>query len=111
METSFFPGLDVNEASYYLIKHGFPPEKWKDLANGLKRAGATGTIEANNPDVSARLQALIRDWLANDKEPKWQTLVNAVRMCKETVIADKLAQDVGASYSGTTLITTNTYIA
>ena len=40
-------------------------------------------------------------WLASDLEATWQKLVNCVALCKENVIAGKLARDVGASYQGT----------
>ena len=97
LQILFYPELDANEASFQLQKHGFPPAKWKDLANGLKQATAASTIQADAPDVSARLQALIVHWLASDPEATWQKLVDAVRMCKENVIAANLAKDVGAS--------------
>ena len=75
-----------------------------DLATGLRLATATKTIQADAPDVSSRLQALIVHWLANDPGATWQKLVNAIGMSKEKVIAENLAKDVGASYQGTALI-------
>ena len=68
-------------------------------------ASATAGIQADAPNVSARLQALIVHWLANDQGASWQQLIDAVVMCEENVAAAKLAKDVGAWYQGTSLIT------
>ena len=86
---------------FQLSKHRFPPTKWKKLAIGLKMATATSTIEANASDVDGRLQALIIQWMADDSGATWQELVNAVIMCDEEPVAEKLAKDVGASCIGT----------
>ena len=93
------------------MKHDFPAEKWTKLATGLKLARATTTIKANEYDVDSRLQALIIHWLTNDQEATWQKLVNAMIISKEKVAVAELAKDVGASYTGTVLITmiTTTY--
>ena len=97
----FFPEFDANEVSFHLSKHKFPSDKWKKLADGLRMARATTTIEADEANVHDRLQALIIHWVANDPEATWQKLVEAVRMSNETVIAEKLAQDLQASSTGT----------
>ena len=39
-------------------------------------------------------------WILNDQEKSWKKLVYAVEMCKEKIIAEKLAKDVGVLYSG-----------
>ena len=97
----FFLALSADEALFCLSKHRFPPAKWKRLARSLRLAGATSTIEADAANVGGRLQALIIHWVANDSEATWQKLIDAVRMCDEEVIAEKLAQDVGVSSTGT----------
>ena len=89
--------MNADEALFLLSKHRLPPAKWKKLANGLKKASATSTIEANASDVDGCLQALIIHWIANDSEATWQKLLNAVIMCDEKAIAEKLAKDIGAS--------------
>ena len=93
------------------MKHAFPATKWTDLAVGLKLASAIANIQADAPNVTARLHALIVHWLANDQGASWQKLVDAMGMCEENVAAAKVAKDVGASYTGTVLITiiTTTY--
>ena len=90
------------------MKHKFPATKWMDLAGGLRLTSATATIQADASNVTARLQALIVHWLANDEGATWQMLVNAVEMSKEKVVAANLAKDVGASCTGTVLITITT---
>ena len=87
--------LDVNNVAYVLVKHDFPPSKWKQLAVGLKQLKAIPTIEADKVDAISSLLALITHWLANDQDKTWQKLVDAVVMSKEKVIAMKLAGDVG----------------
>ena len=93
------------------MKHKFPATKWTDLAVGLRLASAIANIEADARNVTARLHALIVHWLANDQGASWQKLIDAMDMCEENVAAAKLAKDVGASYTGTVLITiiTTTY--
>ena len=93
------------------MKHKFPATKWMDLAGGLMLASATATIQADAPNVIARLHALIVHWLGKDPGATWQKLLEAMDMCEENVAAAKLAKDVGASYTGTVLITiiTTTY--
>ena len=86
---------------FRLTQHGFPPAKWKKLANGLRLARATPNIEADAANVDGRLQALIIHWVANDPGATWQKLVDAVIWSNEKVIAEKLAQDVGVSSTGT----------
>ena len=101
LKVVFFLVLSADEALFCLSKHEFPPAKWKNLANGLKLAAATSTIEANAANVDGCLHALIIHWVANDPGATWQNLVEAVRMSNEKVIAEKLSQDIGASSTGT----------
>ena len=96
LQTSFSIGLDADKALYCLLKHEFPADKWRALANGLGLATAVRTIEADCGDVDSQLQGLIVHWLANDPGATWQKLVSAVYMCKEKLIADKLAKDVSS---------------
>ena len=97
-----FPVLDAGNAVYLLIKHKFPPAKWRNLAIGLKQISAIQTIEANSANALSQLVALITHWVANDKEKTWKKLVDAVVMSEESVIAEKLAKDVGVPYPGAT---------
>ena len=92
--------LDEDNAVYLLKKHKFPLAKWRDLAIGLKQIKAIRTIGADSGDALSQLVALIAHWMANDQEKSWKKLVHAVKMSEETVIAKKLAEDVGVPYPG-----------
>ena len=77
---------------------------WKELAIGLKQVKAIRTIGADSEESRNReidnLIDLIAHWIANDQEKSWKKLVDAVEMCKEKIVAKKLAKDVGVLYSG-----------
>ena len=92
--------LEESTAVYLLVKHEFPPAKWKDLAVGLMQAKAIQSIEADSGDAISQLVALIDHWMANDHKKSWEKLVDAVKMSKEKIIAEKLAKDVGVPYQG-----------
>ena len=94
------PVLDSSNAAFFLTKHKFPPAKWRLLAIGLKQLDAIQTIGADSADTLSQLVALITHWVANDKEKTWKKLVDAVVMSEESVIAEKLAKDVGVRYPG-----------
>ena len=42
--------------------------------------------------------------MANDQKKSWKTLVDAVELSKENIIAEKLAKDVGVPYPGVFII-------
>ena len=66
----------------------------------MKQLDPIRTIEAGPADILSQLVALITHWVANDKEKTWKKLVDAVRMSEESIIAEKLAKDVGVRYPG-----------
>ena len=99
--TLSFPVLDASNAVYLLTKHKFPPAKWRNLAAGLKQISAIQSIEADSANVLSQLVALIVHWVANDKEKSWKKLVDAVHMSEESVIAEKLAWELGVPSPGT----------
>ena len=78
-----------------LKKHKFPEHKWMDLAFGLMLADRVPGIESENRSDLSRLIALVNHWTANvDESGRWETLVDAVNMCEEYIVAKNLAKDV-----------------
>ena len=100
-------GFDVDTVLFELQKAKFPAEKWKSLANGLRLASAVPIIEADQRDTVGKLQALISRWVRSTTQPnQWITLIEAIVMCDEPVVARDLAIAVRVDYpphSGTTL--------
>ena len=75
----------------------FPSHKWRQLAVSLRAASAVEDIEdACRMDTSEKkIIALIRHWISNSDEPNlWTTLVEAVKMCDESVAAHRLEKAV-----------------
>lgn len=105
--TASVPVLNTNSAAYLLLKHNFPPTKWRDLAVGLKQVQAISSIEADKLNSISCLVVLITHWVAVDKDKSWEMLVDAIDMSEETVLADKLAHDVGVSHEGELSYTSN----
>ena len=78
-----------------LQKHKFPEHKWVKLAVGLMLADRVPGIESENSSNLSRLIALVNHWTANvDESGRWETLVDAVNMCEEYIVAKNLAIDV-----------------
>ena len=87
---------DADTILHKLQKHKFPKHKWMDLATGLILASRVAGIESENSSALSRLIALVNHWTANsDEGSRWKTLVDAVNMSGEYIVAKNLAQDVG----------------
>ena len=83
--------LDTNNAAYLILKHGFPPAKWLDLATGLQQGGhAVQSIVAGKHNAMSRLISVLKHWIANDDERTWRKLKEAMEMSGEIVAARKL---------------------
>ena len=66
-----------------------------DLATGLMMGGSAGKYYGLQKDL-ARLNELVADWTASvDEAGRWKTLVAAVNMSGEKVVARKLAKELG----------------
>ena len=58
-------------------------------------------INADERHVQDKLQALVVCWASTAEQVNlWKTLVEAVYMCEEKVIAMKLAEELGVVYPG-----------
>ena len=87
--------VDSDTILHKLLKHKFPKHKWVDLAIGLTLAGCIPEIESENRSNLSKLLALVNHWTANvDESGRWETLVDAVNMCEEYIVAKNLAKDV-----------------
>ena len=92
----FYSPANADTILHKLQKHKFPEHKWINLATGLKLASRVPGIKSENSDNLSRLIALVNHWTANyDEGSRWKTLVDAVNMCGEYIVARNLAQDVG----------------
>ena len=73
--------------------------KWPVLAASLKQASVVGKIKTDvSEGFSVKLNMLITHWLENDSKASWKNLVIAMERSKQTVAAEKLAQDIGIPY-------------
>ena len=101
----FFPSIfiifvlvgDLDRVVFELKYANFPSHKWRQLAVSLRAASAVEDIEdACRMDTSEKkMIALIRHWISNSDEPNlWTTLVEAVKMCDESVAAHRLEKAV-----------------
>ena len=85
---------------YELQRVNFPEHKWRRLANSLKVGSAADNIDADHRDVAGKLQAVISHWVkSTTQHNQWITLVEAVIMCDECVVAEQLATAVGVEYT------------
>lgn len=82
--------LDTNNAAYLILKHGFPPAKWQNLAIGLQQGGHTQSILADKHSSVSRLISVLKHWIANDDERTWRKLKEAMEMSEEYVAASEL---------------------
>ena len=85
--------LTTNNAAYLMLKHGFPPTKWIDLATALHHGGHTELIGADKYSSMSRLISVIKLWIANDEERSWMKLKEAMVEIGEPVIAHQLYKD------------------
>ena len=85
--------LTTNNAAYLILKHGFPPTKWRELATALHHGGHTELIEADKHSSMSRLISVIKLWIANDDERSWMKLKEAMEMIGEPVTAHQLYKD------------------
>ena len=91
----------VDTVAYKLQQHRFPPHKWNVLAICLRMASVVQEIDADERHVQDKLQALVVRWASTAEQGNlWETLVEAVYMCEERVIAMKLAEEMGVVYPG-----------
>ena len=64
-------------------------------------ASVVQEIDADERHVQDKLQALVVCWASTAEQVNlWKTLVEAVYMCEEKVIAMKLAEEMGVVYPG-----------
>ena len=92
----FYSPADADTILHKLQKHKFPEHMWINLATGLMLGSRVPGIESENRSNLSRLIALVNHWTANyDEGSRWKTLVDAVNMCGEYIVARNLAQDVG----------------
>ena len=67
-----------------------------NLATGLILGSRVPGIKSENSSDLSRLIALVNHWTANsDEGSRWETLVDAVNMCGEYIVAKDIALDVG----------------
>ena len=100
---SLLPGSHelVDRVAYKLQQHRFPPHKWNVLATCLRMASVVQEIDADERHVRDKLQALVVRWASTAEQGNlWETLIEAVYMCEEKVIAMKLAEEMGVVYPG-----------
>ena len=91
----------VDTVAYKLQQHRFPPQKWNVLATCLHMASVVQEIDADERHVRDKLQALVVRWASTAEQGNlWETLVEAVYMCEERVIAMSLAEEMGVVYPG-----------
>ena len=91
----------VDTVAYKLQQHRFPPQKWNVLATCLRMASVVQEIDADERHVRDKLQALVVRWASTaEQDNLWETLVEAVYMCEEKVIAMKLGEEMGVAYPG-----------
>ena len=76
-----------------MLKHGFPPTKWIDLATALHHGGHTELIGADKYSSMSRLISVIKLWIANDEERSWMKLKEAMVEIGEPVRAHQLYKD------------------
>ena len=90
-----FPPLqpDASTILFKLRQHGFPDYKWTDLAIGLMMGGTVEKYRGLLNDHD-KLGAMVTDWTAIEPR-KWETVVTAVRMSGQLIIAQNLAKDLG----------------
>ena len=94
----------IDTIAYKLQQHRFPPHKWRVLATCLHMASVVDEIDTDERHVRDKLQALVVCWVSTagsaEQGNLWETLVEAVYMCEEKVIAIKLAEEMGVTYPG-----------
>ena len=72
-----------------------------DLATALILGSRVPGIKSENSDNLSRLIALVNHWTANsDEGSRWETLVDAVNMAGEYIVAKDIALDVGVPCPG-----------
>ena len=93
-------GFDLDSVLYELQRLKFPAHKWRLLANSLRVASVVDNIDADHRDVAGKLQTVISHWVkSTTQHNQWMTLVEAVIMCDECGVAEKLATAVGVEYT------------
>ena len=85
--------LTTGNAAYLMLKHGFPPTKWMDLATALHHGGNTELIGADKHSSMSRLISVLKLWIANDDERSWMKLKEAMEVIGEPVRARQLYED------------------
>ena len=93
--------LNVDNVLDKLDEHGFSDVKikWPVLAASLKQASVVEKIKTDvSEGFSVKLNMLITHWLENDSKASWKNLMIAMKRSKQTVAAEKLAQDIGIPY-------------
>ena len=89
------PDFNVDSVLFELQKAKFPSHKWKSLASGLRSASHVPSIEADFRDTVGMLHGLIYRWVGDTTGNQWVMLIDAVVMCDEPAVAQKLATAVG----------------
>ena len=84
--------MNINNATYLLLRHEFPLYMWGDLAVSLSLGSATQEIRGKPLDC---LVLLIERWLATFHDIKWKDLIEAIRMSGQYVVANSLAKELG----------------
>ena len=85
--------LTTNNAAYLMLKHGFPPTKWQDLATALQLGGQVQSIVFDKHNSMSCLITFLKHWMAIDCKGTWRKLKEAMEMCGEPVVARKLYGD------------------
>ena len=62
---------------------------------GLKVSHAVEKIDKDKHGCDAKLIALVHYWVDNDPDKSWDKLVTAIEMSDQTLVANKLAREVG----------------
>ena len=85
--------LTTNNAAYLMLKHGFPPTKWQDLATALQLGGHVQSIVFDKHNSMSCLITFLKHWMAIDCKGTWRKLKEAMEMSGEPVVARKLYGD------------------
>ena len=77
---------------------GFSAAYWMELGGRLKPDLDRKAIEADHSSAERCLESVVEKWLQDGDDPSWETLAEAVTLCREgggKNVAQKIKQKVG----------------
>ena len=77
---------------------GFSAAYWRELGGRLKPCLDMDAIEADHGNVKRRLEDVVEKWQRDGDSPSWETLAEAVALCKVgggKNLAQKIRQRAG----------------